>query len=532
LDQQIRLIEAELKRVEDEMKKIIDDIGVKEKNISLKEADLEEKKEQVEKISERLYKSSRFSFFEILFRQGRDDNLIQTLIFNRFVIASQISYMRGIADEMKVLNSEKKELEEQRENFEKDQKDFGESKSLLAQQKIKLQQDLNRQVASRGALSNRVGVLDKEISNLQKAILEAKSGQSVVSVGDVPSSGDKKATYEGFVGSAPANSFAVFSFGAYTHRNGMSQYGALARANKGQSVNDILKAYYSKTPVEKDTSGIISVSGHGDIDFETTYLYGIAEMPSHWHIEALKAQAIAARTYALRYKEKGLTICITEKCQVFLKSKSDNPPQPWKDAVDSTKGLVLENVVTQYSASSGGFLNTSGWDTTDKTVSGNWTSRAWESIAGSPWFYRAWYRLGYSDSGPSCNRSPWMNVEEMSDILNAWLIVYKGEASSVDADRIVSVTIKECPVPGFSGGNPYSMSELKSLLSNPVTSITGKPTVTRNNSTGQSVIVSFSTNRGTISIPAAEFKTILNMRAPGYIHVPQFGFTHIDIQSK
>ena len=110
----------------------------------------------------------------------------------------------------------------------------------------------------------------------------------------------------------------------------MSQYGVGGRAQGGQNYRDILKAYYGKDPVAKDTNGTINVAGYGNLDFETTYLWGIAEMPSSWHPEALKAQAIAARSYAYRYKTEGKQICTTEACQVFRKSKADNPPPEWK----------------------------------------------------------------------------------------------------------------------------------------------------------------------------------------------------------
>src|SRR3989338_5727909 len=118
----------------------------------------------------------------------------------------------------------------------------------------------------------------------------------------------------------------------------MSQYGARGRAQSGQDYKAILRAYYGKEPVGKDTGGDINVSGSGSMNFEEKYLYGIAEMPSSWHTEALKAQAVAARTYAYRYKVEGKSICTTEACQVFSQSKADNPPGAWKDAVNATRG--------------------------------------------------------------------------------------------------------------------------------------------------------------------------------------------------
>ncbi|MCA9373519.1 SpoIID/LytB domain-containing protein, partial [Candidatus Woesebacteria bacterium] len=207
------------------------------------------------------------------------------------------------------------------------------------------------------------------------------------SVGDVALADDFNASIA-FKAQAPGNSFAVFSFGAYTHRNGMSQYGAQARAKEGQSVEEILKAYYPDATLKKDYAemGSISVEGLGSIPFEDQYLQGIYEMPASWHINALKAQAIAARTFAIKYTDNGArSICTTESCQVFKNSKKGGD---WETAVNETKGWVLVDgggnpVSTQYASTHGGYSNTSGWDTTDKSNSGDWSNRAWENKAGS-----------------------------------------------------------------------------------------------------------------------------------------------------
>ncbi len=382
-------------------------------------------------------------------------------------------------------------------------------------------------------VSKYIGSLEGKIAALsakQQAIVSARSGSFITSVGSVPIGSDYNASIAGFEASAPGGYFAIFSFGAYTHRKGMSQYGAKARADEGQSFQNILKAYYGKDPVGKDTGGNISVSGYGDLNFEDYYLMGIAEMPSGWHAEALKAQAVAARTYAYRYKADGKTICTTESCQVFNKGKADNPPESWKNAVQQTRGQVLEDVVTFYSSTSGGYLTTMGWDTTDGSAGGDWTSKAWESKAGSPWFYKSWYRQSYNNSSSDCGRKPWMSEEEMADILNAGLVLKKGEGSGVDTGKILPVTIGSCPIGGQSG-DPYSMSDLKSKLSNPVTSISGDPVVT-NDGSGNTTQVKFQTNRGEVAFSGAEFKSVINTRAPGYIAIPQSSFAFFNIEKK
>ena len=55
------------------------------------------------------------------------------------------------------------------------------------------------------------------------------------------------------------------------------------------------------------------------------YLLGIYEMPESWPMEALKAQVIAARSYALAYTNNGSgEICATESCQVYHQPEKTN----------------------------------------------------------------------------------------------------------------------------------------------------------------------------------------------------------------
>lgn len=343
-----------------------------------------------------------------------------------------------------------------------------------------------------------------ELSAKQQEILAAKAGSFTTSVGNVELADDYNASIKGFRESAPGGSFAVFSFGGYTHRKGMSQYGARGRAENGQNYSQILQFYYGKSPVTKDTSGNINVSGVGSINFEDYYLLGIAEMPSSWHVEALKAQAIAARTYAYRYKVQGSSICTTEACQVFNSGKANNPPEAWRQAVQATRGQVLEDVTTFYSSTAGGYSYTSGWDTTDGNGGSNFIDKAWEAKGGSPWLYKAWYRQGYSSSGATCAKSnPWLTSAELADIVNAALALKKG---GVDISRI-------SPTSCF-GGNPYSTDELRNV-SGGISSVNSVSVLQGNGVTNEVVI------NGNIRMSGIEFKKGFNLRAPGYLRIPQ-----------
>ncbi|HEX2192522.1 MAG TPA: SpoIID/LytB domain-containing protein [Acidimicrobiales bacterium] len=99
------------------------------------------------------------------------------------------------------------------------------------------------------------------------------------------------------------------------------------------------------------------------------YLKGIAEVPPEWPVQALRAQVIAARTYALHsmastadspWKAAGAHICPTQDCQVYMGLEADSRPSSdrWAAAVDDTAGQVLlsggEPILAMYSASNGG----------------------------------------------------------------------------------------------------------------------------------------------------------------------------------
>jgi SpoIID/LytB domain protein len=95
------------------------------------------------------------------------------------------------------------------------------------------------------------------------------------------------------------------------------------------------------------------------------YVAGVAEMPSRWPLEALKAQAVAARTYAW-YSQglgtfDGYDLCATVACQVFLgadKVLEDTAGERWQQAVDETAGEVLVHdgrpILARYFSTSGG----------------------------------------------------------------------------------------------------------------------------------------------------------------------------------
>jgi stage II sporulation protein D len=99
------------------------------------------------------------------------------------------------------------------------------------------------------------------------------------------------------------------------------------------------------------------------------YIRGVvpAEMPASWSLEALKSQAVAARTYATRDRAANASryyqTCDTTSCQVYGGVGSEYPST--NKAVRQTARQILryggEPAFTQFSASSGGYTGDGGY---------------------------------------------------------------------------------------------------------------------------------------------------------------------------
>jgi SpoIID/LytB domain protein len=95
------------------------------------------------------------------------------------------------------------------------------------------------------------------------------------------------------------------------------------------------------------------------------YVQGVVpgEMPASWSAEALKSQAVAARTYAMwsrdQYPDRYYQICDTSSCQVYRGVDAEDARS--NAAVVATAGRILtyggSAAFTQFSSSSGGWLS-------------------------------------------------------------------------------------------------------------------------------------------------------------------------------
>ncbi|HRD63313.1 MAG TPA: SpoIID/LytB domain-containing protein [Nocardioides sp.] len=105
--------------------------------------------------------------------------------------------------------------------------------------------------------------------------------------------------------------------------------------------------------VERHTVNVLSLD---------SYVRGVVprEVPAEWPAEAVRAQSVAARTYAAFERANATSyydICDTESCQVYGGVDDEHPASD--AAVRATRGRILtyqgEPAFTQFSSSNGGY---------------------------------------------------------------------------------------------------------------------------------------------------------------------------------
>jgi len=507
LTQKIKSAKASIANVESQVKQI-------GQELIETEADLQVQKTLLDQRVRRLYiNNKKFDPLAIFLSSTQNSDVIRQFSWFQAVINQDIRLISSLGQQITNLNTNKKNLDAQKVNLAALKKNL-ESRFGFLEGEIKKAEDYKA-----------------ELSKKQQDLIAAKTAMFNTSVGDVSTSTDPASRADYNPGFSPA--FALFSFGA-PHRKGMSQYGAYGRSKNGQNYQDILKAYYGDIRIDTvDMPGSINTSA-GSLPFEDQYLVGIAEMPASWGenggMEALKAQAIAARTYALflmlvRLSNKSASgsICVTEACQVYKSSRYSSPGL-WKSAVEATRGQVIVSnstgdiFSTMYASTAGGSIYSYSslghstpqiWDTSCGSQS-CWPNDAWEKKSDSAWYYKGWYRTRGNDT---CGRShPWLTQSEFSDIINAVLYYSKTK----DYSHLSQIDSGGC----FGGNDPsaWSRDELARQVGSHGGPVSSVNSVNVNYSTGgYTQEVRVETNKGGFTFSAEDFKTVFNLRAPGAI---------------
>lgn len=510
LEGQLDSLKRQLAQIQAALNNLSASIKRKELELNLREERIVKQQALLEARVKSYYIKSYFaSPFLVILSSGSSGDLFRELTIRQAATKEDQQIIKTITSEMLDLLTQKEKLEKDKAKQAMLQAEADKNATFLGGEIKKAQAyqaDLTSKIVSLTARQQEI---------LSQRLASLNISRSAASIG---ACSDDRHIDPGF-----SPRLAFFTYGV-PNRTGLNQYGADGRGKAGQSVETILNAYYTNFELKKDysTSINISVQGYGNFNIEE-YVKRIYEMPNSFHPEALKAQAIAARSYALAYTNNGAgSICTTESCQVF---KPDPKGGAWESAVNDTKGWVMVSggnpVKAWYSSTHGGYILSSGeigWSATSwtkhgvDTISGNSSSfddlKAGAYDKDSPWFYCDW------GSRAQFNKTAWLKESEVADIVNSLLLI-KADSSSTEH---LYQTDKPNPAGTDNWDEGKVKSELKSKGINPYNSISSI-SVSADFGSGQTTSVSISGDGGSQSFSGADFKNRFNLRAPGNLQI-------------
>jgi peptidoglycan hydrolase-like amidase len=512
LRQQLSDIEAGLQKAKNELAQL-------QASITKREADFATQYVLLAERVASIYKASKMpSSFLVLLSSGVGSSQIKDFFYRQVLADRDKSLIAQISEDLIQLEKDKKQAEE--------------DKLRLADLQAKVDKEAKffaGEIAGAKAYQEKLSQQIAQLTALQQQIIAEKLGSlnlpQSLGAGPLVCVDDRKIN----PGFSPA--FAFFTYGI-PHRVGMNQYGAYGRAKDGQSSDQILRAYYNFDGYQDGVNSTIKVNDGNGIDQGSViwsgslddYVKRIYEMPGDWPSGALKAQAIAVRSYVLAVTDNGnKSICANQHCQVF---KTDPKGGAWDQAVSDTKGKVMvlggQIITAWYSSTDGGYTFTSGdvWGS-DKA----WTKRTRDTegdVGGfgdlqakaydrdSPCFYAAQgWRSEYA-------KSAWLKPAEVADIANVILLVRNDPSAAC----FVYQTDKAPPAPnaakGCSQTGNWSAEEVKQKLGSQALSTASSVEISG---------VDWGSGRTTqikingIPFNGDEFKNYFNVRAPANIQI-------------
>jgi len=498
---QLAQIQAHINNLAANIKKKQQDLDTREEKLVLQQALLEKR------VRAYYIRSYLTDPLLVILSSVHSGDLFRELSYRQSVTREDRQIITSITGEVVDLLTEKTKLEKDKVKLAAFQEEVDKNAKFLGGEIKKAkayQTDLSKQIAQ-------ISARQQQIISQRQASLNLPTS---LGAGPLFCTDDRKLD----PGFRPG--FAFFTFGI-PHRVGLNQYGALGRAQAGQTAEGILQAYFDNFNLETKPNNNIKVSGYGEMPLET-YLLGIYEMPESWPLEALKAQAIAARSYVLAYTNNGASeICTTQSCQVYKQ-----PPKSgaWKVAVEQTAGKVMVSggsvVKGWYSSTDGGYTFSSAdvWgsgtsftkrvrDTSDSVGSfSDLLSKAYDRD--SPCFYAAQgFRSEYG-------KSAWLKSEEVADIANMIMLTKR--------DSGLSEHLYQHDKPNPEGKETWDFGrvkeELKSRGGTPFSSVSSI-SVSADFSSGMTTSVTISGDGRSESFNGSEFKNFFNIRAPANLQI-------------
>ena len=335
---------------------------------------LQKKKEERNQLINSLYILSRRNpLIFVLFSSDSFSDFLSKIQYSKNLIKDKLKKIKKLSMKLKELKEEIELTNFTRNSLQEEISLLEEKKKQIQLARIKTQEKLL-------SAKQEQKFIEEEILKLQGA--QVKNNREFIK--------------NNFIDFTKTQSIIIQGSGT-GHGVGLSQYGAKGAALAGLSYKEILKHFYQGVEIKKiDTSKIkirIKITRNvnlpelfyrGEIKYENgiiinelpleDYLLGVVpcEMSYKWPKEALKAQAVAARTYAIYQLKPNKLYDLTDTPfhQAYLGKLKER--KSTTEAVRETEGEVLtyngKIIAAYYFSTSGGWTenNENVWGTKPK----------------------------------------------------------------------------------------------------------------------------------------------------------------------
>lgn len=519
LESEVESDQKQIAQIKDRVNIITLDIQTKKKSIDKSYKDLTQKELLLNATIRDYYiKSSYNSPLLIFFSVNNASDITRVLVYQKAAQDQDKTIITNIALEIQDLEQKKLELESEQTRLVA-------VKANLDDESAKLDKIITGAKAYQASLNTQIATLSQK----QQDLIAAKQASLNLPTSAYTTSGGCSSDLTNGKDPGFSPKFGLFTYGV-PHRAGLNQYGAKGRAASGQHATDILNAYFTNITFSTVSTGTnIHITGTNEYgqsfndnwDIET-YLKHLYEMPSDWDMEALKAQAIAARSYALSETNNGAnSICPSQSCQVVKKELNSDR---WVAAVTATAGQVMTSggqpIKAYFSSTGGGYTHSTadiGWSGTSYTKTavdasgaiGNFSdlnNNAYDKA--SPWFYCDW------GSRSQYGGTAWLQSGELADIINVILLAKADSAATPH----LSQTDKSNPDGTDTWDANRIQKELQSHGVAPFHSISAA-SVDADFGTGKTTSVHITGDGGSVSFDGNTFKSFFDVRAPANIQI-------------
>ena len=514
LAKQIKGLQAQVSSAEAKIQSLSDSIAAREHTIAKQYVIL------TIKVRDYYKKMQLYNPLMIFLSSGRASDVVRGLAYKSISVNDDKNLIVNITNDMMQLEEDKKQVEAGKVQLAALQ-------AKLDKQKTFFDQQIASAEAWQAQLSNQIASL----SARQQAFLAAKLAGLNIPLyalsGGGCSSDLTNGKDPGFSGG-----YGFFTFGV-PNRVGLNQYGAWGRAKAGQNDEQILRAYYNFDSISGvDTGTTIRVNNGNGINQGSViwsgniedYVKRVYEVPDSWSDNgsaALKAQAIAIRSYALAATNNGAeSICNNQYCQVF---KTDPKGGNWDAAVSGTSGQVMmqggKPIKAYFSSTHGGYVyataDLSGWSAT------SFTKRAIDTTSGSanslsdlrsnaydrdsPWFYCDWGgRVQYGGTA-------WLKPEEVADIANVILLAKQ--------DSSAQPHLSQPDKPNPEGVDTWDAAGVASRLGGAAYTTADNVSLSFDLGSGKTTAITITGSGHSNTFDANTFKDYFNLRAPANIQI-------------